>query len=162
MSIKIVKRGRPSKADLAMREKKQTVRSDSQILSDLKERFDILSLLTKGAVAQNIRAMVVTGAPGVGKTYTVEQILEHSNVPHEIVRGSLSAIHLYMLAYKYRKPGNVIVLVVEDRVSIVEGPKGKHYVSALGGRAAKGLREGTQLKLYRNEGKQMSAYILTR
>jgi len=45
---------------------------------------------------------------------------------------------------------------------IVEGPKGKHYVSALGGRAAKGLREGTQLKLYRNEGKQMSAYILTR
>ena len=50
MSIKIVKRGRPSKADLAAREKKQTVRSDSQILSDLKERFDILSLLTKGAV----------------------------------------------------------------------------------------------------------------
>ena len=45
---------------------------------------------------------------------------------------------------------------------IVEGSKGKHYVSALGGRAAKGLREGTELKLYRNEGKQMSAYVLTR
>ena len=45
---------------------------------------------------------------------------------------------------------------------IVEGPKGKHYVSALGGRAAKGLREGTELKLYRNVGKQMSAYILSR
>ena len=45
---------------------------------------------------------------------------------------------------------------------IVEGPKGKHYVSALGGRAAKGLREATELRLYRNEGKQMSAYVLTR
>ena len=45
---------------------------------------------------------------------------------------------------------------------VVEGPKGKHYVSALGGRAAKGLREGTTLRLYRNEGKQMSAYVLTR
>ena len=45
---------------------------------------------------------------------------------------------------------------------VVEGQKGKHYVSALGGRAAKGLREGTQLKLYRNESKQMSAYVLTR
>ena len=45
---------------------------------------------------------------------------------------------------------------------IVEGPKGKHYVSALGGRAAKGLREGTELKLFRNVGKQMSAYVLTR
>ena len=45
---------------------------------------------------------------------------------------------------------------------IVEGPKGKHYVSALGGRAAKGLREGTELKLFQNVGKQMSAYVLTR
>lgn len=45
---------------------------------------------------------------------------------------------------------------------VVEGPKGKHYVSALGGRAAKGLREGTELRLYRNEGKQMSAYVLSR
>jgi hypothetical protein len=45
---------------------------------------------------------------------------------------------------------------------VVEGPQGKHYVSALGGRAAKGLREGTELRLYRNEGKQMSAYILSR
>ena len=45
---------------------------------------------------------------------------------------------------------------------VVEGPKGKHYVSTLGGKAAQGLREGSQLKLYRNEGKQMSAYVLTR
>jgi hypothetical protein len=45
---------------------------------------------------------------------------------------------------------------------IVEGPQGKHYVSALGGRAAKGLRPGTELKLFRNVGKQMSAYVLTR
>ena len=45
---------------------------------------------------------------------------------------------------------------------IVEGPKGKHYVSALGGRAAKGLPKGAQVKLYRNEGKQMSAYVLSR
>lgn len=117
MSLKIVKRGRPSKADLAAREqKKPKVRSDADILSDLKERFDILSLLTKGAVAKNIRAMVVTGAPGVGKTYTVEQILEHSGTPHEIVRGTLSAINLYMLAYQYRHPGNVIVLDDADDI----------------------------------------------
>ncbi len=88
MSIRVVKRGRPSKADILARENaKPKVRSDSQILSDLKERFDILSLLTKGAIAKNIRAMVVTGAPGVGKTYTVENILEHSKCEHEIVRG---------------------------------------------------------------------------
>jgi hypothetical protein len=130
MSIKIVKRGRPSKSDLAKREaNKPKARSDSQILSDLKERFDILSLLTKGAVAKNIRAMVVTGAPGVGKTYTVEQILEHSEVPHEIVRGSLSALHLYMLAYNYRKPGNVIVL--DDADSIFNDEDALNILKAL-------------------------------
>ena len=117
MSLTIVKRGRPSKADLAAREqKKPKVRSDVEILSDLKERFDILSMLTKGAVAKNIRAMVVTGAPGIGKTYNVEQILERSGTPHEIVRGTLSAINLYMLAYQYRHPGNVIVLDDADDI----------------------------------------------
>lgn len=45
---------------------------------------------------------------------------------------------------------------------IVESSNGKHYVSALGGRAAKGLKEGTELKLYKTEGKQFSAYVLSR
>lgn len=117
MSLKITKRGRPSKADLAAREaNKPKPRSDAQVLTDTKERFDILSLLTKGAVAKNIRAMVVTGAPGVGKTYTVEQILERSGNPHEIVKGSISAINLYMLAYKYRHAGNVVVLDDADEI----------------------------------------------
>lgn len=130
MAIRVVKRGRPSKSDLLAREAaKPKVRSDSQILTDLKERFDILSLLTKGAIAKNIRAMVVTGAPGVGKTYTVENILEHSNVPHEIVRGSLSAIHLYMLAYNFRKPGNVIVL--DDADSIFNDEDALNILKAL-------------------------------
>lgn len=119
MSLIVKKRGRPSKADIAAREASKATpkeRTDSQILKDLSERFDILSILTKGAIAKNIRALVVTGAPGVGKTYTVESILEHSNVPHEIVRGSLSALHLYMLAYEYRKAGSVIVLDDADSI----------------------------------------------
>ena len=131
MSIRVVKRGRPSKADILAREQnKPKPRSDTQILSDLKERFDILSLLTKGAVAKNIRAMVVTGAPGVGKTYTVEQILERqAKETHEIVRGSLSALHLYMLAYQYRKPGNVIVL--DDADSIFNDEDALNILKAL-------------------------------
>lgn len=117
MTLQIRKRGRPSKADIAAREQNQPkVRSDKQILDDLKERFDILSLLTRGTIAKNIRAMVVTGAPGVGKTYTTEQILADSGCQHEVVKGAISAINLYMLAYKYRKPGNVIVLDDSDEI----------------------------------------------
>jgi len=120
VSLIVKKRGRPSKADIMARTKSAPARSESQVLKDLKERFDILSLLTKGAVSKNVRAVTVTGAPGVGKTYTVEQILEQSsatkNTQFEIVRGALSAVNLYKLAYRNRKAGNVIVLDDADSI----------------------------------------------
>jgi hypothetical protein len=113
------KRGRPSKADLALRAA-SAARTDEQILADLEERFSILSILTKGVVHRNVRALTITGAPGVGKTYTVESILhdakEMQNINYEIVRGTLSAINLYMLAYKYRNEGDVIVLDDADSI----------------------------------------------
>lgn len=119
--LNIKKRGRPSKADIAAREAaKAPVRTDKEILADLKERFNILSILTQGTVAQNVRAVTVTGAPGVGKTFTVEQILNHAKnskgVKFEIVRGTLSAINLYMLAHRMREPGSVIVLDDADDI----------------------------------------------
>jgi len=111
MTVVLKKRGRPSKADVAARSVKHVaVRPDAEILTDLKERFSILSILTKGAVARNVRAVTVTGAPGVGKSYTVEQILGTSNTPHEIIKGAISAVNLYKTAYRMRKAGSVIVL----------------------------------------------------
>jgi hypothetical protein len=130
MTIQMRKRGRPSKADIMAREAaKPKPRSDEDILRDLRERFDILSLLTRGAIARNIRAMVVSGAPGVGKTYTVENILTNADVTHEIVRGTLSALHLYMLAYRYRHAGNVIVL--DDADSIFNDEDALNILKAL-------------------------------
>jgi len=118
MAIKLKKRGRPSKADVAARQgvQRQARRTDGEVLKDLKERFQILSLLTQGSVHSNIRAVTVTGAPGVGKTYSVEQVLERSGTKYEIVRGAISALNLYMLAYKYRQPGNVVVLDDADDI----------------------------------------------
>lgn len=45
---------------------------------------------------------------------------------------------------------------------VVEGTQGVHYVSALGGKAATGLREGTSLKLYKMENTLYSHYVLER
>ena len=133
MTIKFAKRGRPSKADIAAREAveaaKNVVRSDTDILTDLTERFRILALLTKSAIAKSVRAIVVTGAPGVGKTYTIENILEHSGVQHEIVRGSLSAVNLYKLGWRNRRPGNIIVL--DDADSIFNDEDALNLLKAL-------------------------------
>ena len=120
MSIKLKKRGRPSKADMLARQTQKQNRSDKDILQDLTERFRILSLLTEGAVQTNVRAVTVTGAPGVGKTYTVEQILEHAKkqygTRYEIIRGTLSAVNLYKLGYQMRSPGSIIVLDDADSI----------------------------------------------
>jgi len=113
------KRGRPSKAELALRAA-AAARTDEQILAELEERFSVMSILTKGVVHRNVRALTITGAPGVGKTYTVESILhdakEMQNINYEIVRGTLSALNLYMLAYKFRNEGDVIVLDDADSI----------------------------------------------
>ncbi len=71
-----------------------------------------------------------------------------SNVPHEIVRGSLSALHLYMLAYNYRKPGNVIVL--DDADSIFNDEDALNILKALcdtsSSRKVSYMKEAPQLK----------------
>lgn len=121
MSLVIKKRGRPSKADIAARAAaSKPARTDKQILADLTTRFEILSDLTVGATTKNIRAITVTGAPGVGKTYTVERILgeakESRNIQYEIVKGAVSAVNLYKLGYRNRKAGSVIVLDDADSI----------------------------------------------
>lgn len=122
MTLVIKKRGRPTRAEMEARQAKQVVvqRSDAEILSDLKERFGILSILTKATVERNIRAATITGAPGVGKTYTVERILENAaktkGIKYEIVRGAISAVNLYKTAYELRKAGSVLVLDDADSI----------------------------------------------
>ena len=45
---------------------------------------------------------------------------------------------------------------------VVKSEKGNHYVSGLGGTAAKGMREGSKLALYRSQSQHISAYHLER
>jgi hypothetical protein len=119
MTLQIKRRGRPSKAALAERATKATVkaRTDIEVLTDLKDRFDMLGKLTQGSMKANIRSMVVTGAPGVGKTFTVTNVLENaSNAKYEVVAGALSAVELYKLGYRNRKAGSVIVLDDADSI----------------------------------------------
>lgn len=119
MSLQIKRRGRPSKAMLAERAVKATTkaRSDIEVLTDLKDRFSMLGKLTQGSLKANIRSMVVTGAPGVGKTYTVTNILENApGAKFEAVSGAISAVELYKLGYRNRKPGSVIVLDDADSI----------------------------------------------
>jgi hypothetical protein len=102
------------------------VESDEQVIERIRERFEILDEMAKAATNGDIRAMIVSGPPGVGKSYGVEQVVEKAclfdqiagkKLRAEVVKGSATALGLYCTLYKYSDPN--CVLVFDDCDSIL-------------------------------------------
>ena len=106
--------------------------SDEERIADIAMRFEMLDTMTKAALNGDIRALIVSGPPGVGKSFTVEHQIERANLfqqvanvkpKHEVVKGSASAIGLYKKLYEYSDEGSVLVLddvdsILFDEVSL--------------------------------------------
>jgi hypothetical protein len=91
--------------------------TDEQVDARLKERFDILSQLTEACIKGYARALIISGPPGLGKSYTVEQKLsgcDSSN--YTIIKGFVRATGLIKTLYHYREKGNVIVFDDSDSI----------------------------------------------
>jgi hypothetical protein len=94
------------------------VETDEQIMERIETRFGILDEMTRAAIAGDIRAMIVVGPPGVGKSYGVEHQLEKAGlfdtlgqrkVKYEVVKGAMTPIGLYCTLYKHSDAKNVLV-----------------------------------------------------
>ena len=92
--------------------------TDDEIYSRLGERFEILDQMTKAVKDGQIRAMIVSGPPGVGKSFGVEKVLLKSELfnilaekkpKFEVVKGAMSSIGLYSKLYEFSAEGNVVV-----------------------------------------------------
>ena len=92
--------------------------TDEEIMDRIEQRFGILDDMTKAAIAGDIRAMIVTGPPGVGKSYGVEYQLEKAGlfdnisgrkIKYEVIKGAMTPIGLYCTLYKHSDPKNVLV-----------------------------------------------------
>jgi hypothetical protein len=95
-----------------------SVETDEQAMDRIRERFDILQEMSKACVAGDIRAMIVSGPPGVGKSFGVEQEIDKAcmfdkiagkRLRAEVVKGSATPIGLYQTLYKYSDPNCVVV-----------------------------------------------------
>ena len=94
------------------------VETDDEAMARIRERFDILHEMTKASVTGDIRAMIVSGPPGVGKSYGVEQEIDKAclfdklagkRLRAEVVKGSATPIGLYQTLYKYSDSNCVVV-----------------------------------------------------
>ncbi len=92
--------------------------SDEEIVERLRSRFQVLQDMTQAVKAGTVRAMIVTGPPGVGKSFGVEEVLSKQDIfnalgnkkpKYEIVKGAMSAIGLYSKLYEFSERGNVVV-----------------------------------------------------
>ena len=104
---------------------KQT-ETEEEAMARIRDRFEILTEMTKAATTGDIRAMIVSGPPGVGKSFGVEQEVEKAclfdkiagkKLRAEVVKGSATPIGLYQTLYKYSDAN--CVLVFDDCDSIL-------------------------------------------
>ena len=108
-----------AKADIvASAEPKFTAEQDRERMREIGTRFEILDQMTKSLVKSDIRALIVTGPPGVGKSFGVEEELNKSSLfgdmagskrKYEVVKGAMTALGLYAKLYEYSDKGNVLV-----------------------------------------------------
>lgn len=93
--------------------------TDEQIIERMRERFEILDDMTQASIDGVVRGMVVTGPPGVGKSFGVEAVLEKNSLfdklagnklRFEVIKGASSAIGLYKVLYQNADRNNVLVL----------------------------------------------------
>jgi len=102
--------------------------SDAEIMERMRERFEILDDMTRAVKKGAVRAMIVSGAPGVGKSFGVEKVLSKHQLmadvandqklkKFEIVKGAMSAIGLYKKLYEYSD--SKCILVFDDCDSVL-------------------------------------------
>ena len=134
--------------------------TDEETIERLRERFDMLEDMTKATKKGDVRAMIVSGPPGVGKSHGVEKVLgKHDLIAtlgekppkYEVVKGAMSAIGLYCKLYKMADKDNVIVF--DDCDSIFSDELSLNILkAALDSKKTRRIHWNTDSFKLRNEG----------
>ena len=102
--------------DKGPKDNKKKKETDEQAIERIANRFAILDEMAEAVATSKVRAMIVSGPPGIGKSYGVEKALEKQNMftdiagdkrKFEMVKGAMSAIGLYKKLYEFKEPGCV-------------------------------------------------------
>jgi hypothetical protein len=96
---------------------KEKKESKKQAMDRIAERFSILDEMTDAVANGVVRGLIVSGPPGVGKSFGVETILEEYDamakiggaVKTEIVKGSMTPIGLYQTLFNNSAAGDILV-----------------------------------------------------
>jgi len=143
------------KAQIEQREE-----SDEEVIDRLRDRFDMLEDMTRACKKGDVKAMIVSGPPGVGKSFGVEKVLgKHDTIAalsdrpakYQVVKGAMSAIGLYCKLFNYADKDNV--LVFDDCDSIFADELSLNILkAALDSKKTRTIHWNTDSFKLRNEG----------
>ena len=137
----------------------QREETDEEIIERIRERFDMLKDMTKAVKKGDVRAMIVSGPPGVGKSHGVEEVLDRyktvemlgGDSKYTVVKGAMSPIGLYCKLFNYADKDNVIVF--DDCDAIFEEPLALNILkAALDSKKTRRIHWNTDSFKLRNEG----------
>jgi len=133
--------------------------SDAEIVERIRERFDMLKDMTKAVKKGDVRAMIVSGPPGVGKSHGVEEVLDRyktmetlgAGKSFEVIKGAMSPIGLYCKLFNMADKGKVVVF--DDCDSIFQEELSLNILkAALDSKKTRTIHWNTDSFKLRNEG----------
>jgi hypothetical protein len=114
----------------------QVTETDEQAMDRIATRFGVLDEMSKACIKGDIRAMIVTGPAGIGKSHGVSLQMEKASLfdqvagkkaRFEVVKGAMSGIGLFAKLYKFSDAKNVLVFddcdiwEDQDAVNVLKG-----------------------------------------
>lgn len=104
-----------------------------KLSSKIHDRFKVLEISSNAIVRGLMCGLVISGAPGVGKTYTLEKDLKEAEELGHIesfhhVKGKLTALALYETLWNNSRAGQVLLL--DDTDSVFEDPAALNLLKA--------------------------------
>jgi hypothetical protein len=96
----------------------QAKETEQEAMDRIASRFAVLDEMSRACISGEIRAMIVTGPAGIGKSHGVNLQMEKASmfdrlaskkVRFEVVKGAMSGIGLFAKLYKFSDAKNVLV-----------------------------------------------------
>lgn len=94
-------------------------KTDLEIDSRIRDRFEVLDTMTKSCINGTTRSMIVSGPAGLGKSYVVEKRLsdwDPASRNHKIIKGYVRPTGLVKALYEYRREGQIVVFDDADAI----------------------------------------------
>jgi len=85
--------------------------TEEEVLARISETFTLLEIFTEDVIYRDTNSIIISGPPGVGKSYPTMEALRVSEKEYKVVTGSGSAPGLYRALFEMSNGG---ILLIDD------------------------------------------------